>query len=78
MSFEFIIEKDNSKQVLSEEMKELLVKDISSKFVQYNSERAKNLEMATCLHIATLCMSPLLLLHCHLSNIRSKKNNKTA
>ena len=47
MSFEFIIEKDNSKQVLSEEMKGMLVKEISSKFVQYNSERAKNLEMAS-------------------------------
>ena len=47
MSFEFIIEKDNSKQVLSKEMEGLLVKDISSKFIQYNSERAKNLEMAS-------------------------------
>ena len=47
MSFDYIIEKDNSTKTLTEEMKNLLVKCISSDFTQYNSERAKSLQMAS-------------------------------
>ena len=47
MSFDYIIEKDNSTKTLTEEMKNLLVKSISSDFTQYNSERAKSLQMAS-------------------------------
>lgn len=47
MSFEYIIEKDNTTQKLSKEMEESLVKNISSEFVSLNSERATNLEMAS-------------------------------
>ena len=47
MSFEYIIEKDNSTLELTKEQEGLLVKNISSNFVSLNSERAKNLEMAS-------------------------------
>ncbi len=47
MSFEYIIEKDNSLVDLSKEQEGLLVKNISSTFSSLNSERAKNLEMAS-------------------------------
>ena len=47
MSFEYIIEKDNSSVDLSKEQEGLLVKNISSTFSSLNSERAKNLEMAS-------------------------------
>ena len=47
MSFEFIIEKDNSTKILNEEQKNLLVKNISSKFVSLNSSRNSNLDMAS-------------------------------
>ena len=47
MSFEYIIEKDNSQKKLSDEMSERLVKKIASKFVELNSERSSNLEMAS-------------------------------
>ena len=49
MSFEYIIEKDNSTLELTKEQEGLLVKNISSNFVSLNSERAKNLEMASSL-----------------------------
>ena len=47
MSFDYIIEKDNSALELTKEQEGLLVKNISSTFVSLNSERAKNLEMAS-------------------------------
>ncbi len=47
MSFEYIIEKDNSSVELTKEQEGLLVKNISSTFSSLNSERAKNLEMAS-------------------------------
>lgn len=47
MSFEYIIEKDNSTKQLTKEQESLLVKNISSTFVSLNSQRAKNLEMAS-------------------------------
>ena len=49
MSFEYIIEKDNSAVELTKEQEGLLVKNISSNFVSLNSERTKNLEMASSL-----------------------------
>ncbi len=47
MSFEYIIEKDNSTQKLNPEMKDGLVKKISSTFAELNSERSSNLEKAS-------------------------------
>ena len=47
MSFDYIIEKDNSKKQLSRGQEEALVKNISSKFASLNSKRASNLEMAS-------------------------------
>lgn len=47
MSFEYIIEKDNSTKKLSTEEESILIKKISSKFSALNSERAHNLEMAS-------------------------------
>ena len=47
MSFDYIIENDNSSVELTKEQEELLVKNISSSFSSLNSERAKNLEMAS-------------------------------
>jgi hypothetical protein len=47
MSFEYIIEKDNSVQNLNEEQEGNLVKSIVSKFVELNTQRASNLEMAS-------------------------------
>ena len=47
MSFEYIIEKDNSSMELSKEQEGLLVKNISSSFTSLNTERMKNLEMAS-------------------------------
>ena len=47
MSFEYIIEKDRSTQVLTPELEAFLIKDISAKFVKLNSERSTNLDMAS-------------------------------
>ena len=47
MSFEYIIEKDNLTKKLTSEEEGLLVKKISSKFVELNSARSANLEMAS-------------------------------
>ena len=47
MSFDYIIENDNSSVELTKEQEGLLVKNISSSFSSLNSERAKNLEMAS-------------------------------
>lgn len=47
MSFEYIIEKDNSIDQLGKEQESLLVKSISSKFVSLDSQRASNLEKAS-------------------------------
>ena len=47
MSFEFIIEKDNSTKILSQENEENLVKKISTTFQNLNTQRSKNLEMAS-------------------------------
>ena len=47
MSFEYIIEKDNSTKKLNEEQEENLVKVISSRFAELNRERRQNLEMAS-------------------------------
>lgn len=47
MSFEYVIEKDSSVNVLTNEEEACLVKNISSTFVSLNSQRAKNLEMAS-------------------------------
>ena len=47
MSFEYIIEKDNSTKQLSKTEEENLVKRISTGFVNFNSKRASNLEMAS-------------------------------
>ena len=47
MSFENILEKNSLPFELSSEQENLLVKNISSSFVQYNSDRASNLEKAS-------------------------------
>ena len=47
MTFEYIIEQDDSMTKLSKEMEGKVVKDISSKFSELNRERSKNLEMAS-------------------------------
>ena len=47
MTFEYIVEKDNSTKELTKEQEGLLVKNISSSFVSLNNERASNLEMAS-------------------------------
>ena len=47
MSFEYIIDKDNSTKELNEEQEGQLVKKISSEFAELNQERAKNLDMAS-------------------------------
>ena len=47
MTFEFILEKDNSNQTLSKAQEEQLVKNISSSFVNLNSQRSSNLEKAS-------------------------------
>jgi len=47
MTFDYVMEKNNSIQNLSKADEENLVKSISSKFVSLNSQRAKNLEMAS-------------------------------
>ena len=47
MTFDYIIEKDNSTKQLSEEQESLLVKKIASMFTTLNSERNVNLEMAS-------------------------------
>lgn len=47
MSFEYILEKDNSTKKLNEEQAEVLVKTISSRFAELNKERSKNLDMAS-------------------------------
>lgn len=47
MSFDYIIERDNSSKELSKEEEALLVKSISDEFVSLNSQRSSNLEMAS-------------------------------
>ena len=47
MSFEYIIEKDNSKVELTKEQEAFLVKNIASTFTSLNLERDKNLKMAS-------------------------------
>ncbi len=47
MSFEYIIENDNSAKKLTEEEENKLVKNISSTFAQLNAQRSTNLEMAS-------------------------------
>ena len=47
MSFEYILEKDDSKLQLSEEQKSALIKNISSNFVSLNAQRSPNLDMAS-------------------------------
>ena len=47
MSFEYIINQDEKIKKLTQEEKEQLVSNISSKFVTLNSERSENLEMAS-------------------------------
>lgn len=49
MSFEYIIEKDNSIKTLNQEEEFALVKRISNKFQELNSERSRNLDMASSL-----------------------------
>lgn len=47
MTFEYIIEKDNSEKKLTKAQEDSLVKKISSSFVSLNSQRAANLDMAS-------------------------------
>ena len=47
MTFDYIIEKDNTTVTLNKEQSEMLVKKISSDFTSLNSERAANLQMAS-------------------------------
>lgn len=47
MSFDYIIEKDSSFKKLTKSQEEMLVKNISSNFVQYNTDRSSNLEKAS-------------------------------
>ena len=47
MSFEYIVEKDNSTNVLTKEQEGILIKNISSKFTTLNSQRTSNLEKAS-------------------------------
>lgn len=47
MTFDYIIEKDNSEMKLNKEQASQLVKNISSTFAELNSERASNLKMAS-------------------------------
>ena len=47
MTFDYIIEKDNTTLTLNKEQAEMLVKKISSDFASLNSERAANLQMAS-------------------------------
>lgn len=47
MSFEYIIEKDNSTKQLTKSEEENLVKRISTGFVTFNSKRSANLDMAS-------------------------------
>lgn len=47
MSFEYIIEKDNSTKKLTNEEESRLVKDISSKFAELNAKRSTNIKMAS-------------------------------
>ena len=47
MTFEYIIEKDNSRVELTKEQSANLVKQISSDFAELNSKRAANLQMAS-------------------------------
>ena len=47
MSFEFIVENGDEKSVLSPKLKEKLVKNISSEFMNLNNQRSKTLDMAS-------------------------------
>ncbi|MCQ2753415.1 MAG: hypothetical protein MJ231_00015 [bacterium] len=47
MSFDYIIEKDDSTKKLNKEQEESLVKSISSTFTSLNADRSSNLEMAS-------------------------------
>ena len=49
MTFEYIIEKDDSIKELTKEQEQNLVKNISSEFTKLNAERASNLEKASAL-----------------------------
>ena len=49
MTFEYIIEKDDSIKELTKEQEQNLVKNISSEFIKLNAERASNLEKASAL-----------------------------
>ena len=46
MTFEYIINSDEEVKKLNKEEEESLIKNISNKFVEWNSERSKHLEMA--------------------------------
>ena len=46
MTFEYIINKEDEIKTLSKEEEENLIKNISSKFVEWNRERVSNLQMA--------------------------------
>ena len=46
MTFEYIVNSDTEQKRLSKEDEENLVKKIVSKFIEWNTERSKNLEMA--------------------------------
>ena len=46
MTFEYIVNSDLDVKKLNKEEEENLVKKISSKFTEWNSERSKHLEMA--------------------------------
>lgn len=46
MTFEYVVNSDLEAKKLNKEEEDNLVKKISSKFVEWNSERSKNLEMA--------------------------------
>ena len=47
MTFEYVIEKDDSAIELTKEMEDTVVKNISSSFVSLNNQRISNLEMAS-------------------------------
>ena len=46
MTFEYVVNSDLEAKKLNKEEEEVLVKKISNKFVEWNSERSRNLEMA--------------------------------
>ena len=46
MTFEYIVEQDNSQKKLTKENEELLVSKVSRRFAELNKERSENLDMA--------------------------------